>query len=342
MKRVAEVSMVFCGAVIGAGFVSGREILSYFAAYSLDGILGTVLLFIAFTLSVNAILQYCFQTRIYNYSDFLASIFSKRWNKLITAIVTVFLFSSFFVMASGSGVLLHQEFGWNKNIGIVILIAISFIVLLFDLRGLMKFNLVLTPILIAGIIIISFSEIVCTNAPAFLSFAKKTIFNPFSSALIYVSYNMLLATAVLVPLTKSLKYKKEAKYSALFCGGILFLTTLTVYFAMYFTYIKVLPFEIPLLYLASNMGKGIEYFYCIIILFAMLTSSVAAGYGFIEKIADDFKIPQKLTLVFMCLLSFPFATLGFANLINSLYGFFGIIGLSILIGITYRCMKKSI
>ena len=76
----------------------------------------------------------------------------------------------------------------------------------------------------------------------------------------------------------------------------------------------------------GKLGIIYKYLYGLIILGAIVTTEISAGYGFLNNISKNtnrFKLNNKI----ICILSIPISLIGFSNLVNVLYPFFGILGL---------------
>ena len=77
-------------------------------------------------------------------------------------------------------------------------------------------------------------------------------------------------------------------------------------------------------------GKIYKYLYGIIILGAIITTAVSSGYGFLNNVSKN-KKQYSICNKIMCILAVFVSLLGFSNLVNSIYPFFGILGLIQLI-----------
>ena len=79
--------------------------------------------------------------------------------------------------------------------------------------------------------------------------------------------------------------------------------------------------------LVGLYGDIYKYLYGIIILGAIITTEISAGFGFLNKISRN-KEKYELYNKIICTLSIPVSLLGFSNLVNSFYPAFGILGLT--------------
>ena len=72
-------------------------------------------------------------------------------------------------------------------------------------------------------------------------------------------------------------------------------------------------------------GKIYKYLYGGIILFAIFTSSISAGYSILENYEKDRKRYKKIALL-LCVSSILVSKIGFSTLVNLLYPIFGLLG----------------
>lgn len=73
-------------------------------------------------------------------------------------------------------------------------------------------------------------------------------------------------------------------------------------------------------------GNIYKYLYGLIILGAIITTEISAGFGFLNNVSKNEK-KYKLNNKIICLIAIPVSLLGFSNLVNNLYPVFGMLGL---------------
>lgn len=88
--------------------------------------------------------------------------------------------------------------------------------------------------------------------------------------------------------------------------------------------------ELPLIYIVNQFGNIYKYIYGVVIVSAIYTSAIAAGYGFVENCSKDKKAHKK-NCILLCISAIPISNIGFSYLVNALYPVFGILGLIQLI-----------
>lgn len=323
MKEIISISSVFIGLVIGAGFASGREIFEYFSIPSVTDLTGIAIA----TISFGAI---CYITmhlaQKINCTDFdsLISRLSGRFSSVVKLFMFSYMFCGFFVMMSACGALASEALNLSPQYGIWLLSLVCFLVFSFDVKGLVTFNTVLVPLMVAGMIFVCLSSIF-TVLPTFAAFdtLKK---NPLVSALCYVSYNTITAGAVLVPLSVAANKKQLAAASAV-SGAVLGLLIFTAWLCMNLQFNRLLPSEMPLLELAADKGKVTTVIYTLVLFMALCTTAVSQGFGILSKFKLQKTSHRCLAAAALCLFAIPFANFGFSALVSKLYSAFGYAGL---------------
>lgn len=323
MKQGFYLAFVYIGLVIGAGFASGREIMEYFNLPTLTDHRGVVLATFLLILVCYLVLRRAYHLNLNTCEEYLTAVAGKSapW---FNRFMMLYLFCGFFTMLSGSGALLHQSLMLPPILGILLLLGICFLVLSFDLKGIVTLNLVLVPCMIAGILYL------CIDASLFYAvptFSLRTITRgTLISAICYVSYNTVSAPSVLVPLQKGITPKGILTASVV-GGFVLGLMILMIWMSQSLHFDVLKNSEIPLLQLAAMSGRIQKRLYTIVLFMAICTTAVSQGFGFLA----NFKLTtfsQRIKGSFLfCLAAFPFSLLGFSSLVANLYSFFGICGL---------------
>ena len=105
----------------------------------------------------------------------------------------------------------------------------------------------------------------------------------------------------------------------------------TIIFLLMNTFIsEIYKVEIPIVYIANTLGKRFKYIYGLVILMAIFTTAICAGYGFLSNVTKT-KKSYLILMSFICVVSIFIGQIGFSNLINLLYPIFGYLGILQLI-----------
>lgn len=153
--EIMKVVFVIIGTFVGAGLASGQEVYSFFFLNGVKGIIGIFISSILIGIITNKVLHIVTKKKIYNYNEFLNYyIKNNKLKKYTNSLINIFILISFYVMVAGFGGYLAQEFKLNSLIGSFIFAIICLMILKTDVKGVIKVNEILIPILIIIIILI--------------------------------------------------------------------------------------------------------------------------------------------------------------------------------------------
>lgn len=155
----------------------------------------------------------------------------------------------------------------------------------------------------------------------------------FLASLEYVSYNSILLIPILIGL-KKYTHKKEKKI-AITVSGIFFMLATILYFLLQQVGTDMNNVELPLIYIVKQYGTMYQYVYGIVIVSAIYTSAIGAGYSFAENCSKT-KKSYKIICMLICLTAIPISKIGFSYLVNALYPVFGLLGLVQMIYIIFK------
>lgn len=340
MKDILKIVFVIIGTLIGAGFASGQEIYSFFFTYGLKGIFGIILSSVLIGVVINKILYLSKKRNIKNYKELLNNIIKSEGPKfniknVVNVIINIFILITFFIMIAGFGAYFEQELRINSTIGSGILAIICFFVFMTSVKGVIKVNEIVIPILILFLAIIGILNI---KDIAIFEINKYVIEintgNWIVSSILYASYNSILLIPILIRLKNYIRDKKQINKVAIISTAIVTILSLSIYFLLVRVDVDITKLEMPAVYVVSNMFYGLKTIYGFIILLAIFTTCISLGVSFLENVSKTHKM-YKLISAVICLFSVLVSNIGFANLISLLYPVFGFAGLLQIIRIVF-------
>ncbi len=323
MKQGLSLAFVYIGLVIGAGFASGREIMEYFNIPSGTDHSGIVLATFLLIVVCYVILRRANLGDITTYDGYLSAV-AGRMAKPVKLFMLLYLFCGFFTMLSGSGALLCQNYMLPPLVGVLLLAGLCFLVLAFDLKGIVAVNTIMVPCMIVGILYLCISAALFGAQSAF-SFHGMTR-GMLTSAICYVSYNTISAASVLVPLQMGVNLR-GIRIAAIGGGFVLGLLILVIWAGQNLFFDALWESEIPMLKLAAMTGRIQKQAYALVLFMAICTTAVSQGFGILSSFSVKNAKSRCLSAGILCLFAVPFALLGFSNLVAHLYAFFGVTGL---------------
>lgn len=344
LKNIFKVAGTYTATIIGAGFASGQEVVSFFSVYYEGGFYGIVLAGFLFAAIGCIVLDRVYNDGITSYEDFLLPAMGSFMGWIIDIISTLFMFFVFSTMAIGSGNLLSAKTGIPLKHGMAISCIICIGLILTNIKGIVALSSIVAPILVAGIIIVGSAAMTQKGILVFnfMDYARNITHNWFFSALVYVSYNSLLAVAVMCSLLPYLKTRKVGIAGGILGGMILCISALFINYLIYSFSPDSLSIELPLLGMAEKYSEFMGWFYSLILWLAMLISAVTSGHCFVERVSSKVKMDRMLLTPITCILAVPFAGMGFSSLIANIYPVFGYAGLFMVFVIILNGIKSAL
>lgn len=289
------------GSIIGAGFVSGREILSFF--FGQDIILSCIFVMCGFFVCLSVL--FC--------------VHKIKENKMYFYFQPIILVANLIIMSgmlSALDSLQESFFSIDKKYPIfsVIALIVSNIVLTKGIRGIENVNFFIVPVIV--IVIIS----VCLSKGA--SFPVSTCRIKPLPLFEYVGLNVFISAILFVDAGE--KYGKASSIAAsLAVSVILGLLIAVISISLYGEEDEVLSSDIPLLYLSKKtLLLYLPYSICLVFgIFSTLISSHYPLFCIVEN--GRFSVFNRILLSLTALL---ISQLGFYNIVKNLYPALGFIG----------------
>ena len=324
MKNSIKAIFVIIGTIIGAGFASGQEIYSFFNVYQENGILGILISSILIGISIYIILKKSSELNVNSYNELLEkSAISNNIKIILKFIINLFILISFYIMVAGFGAYFKQEFNVPNILTAIIILIICYITFMKNIEGIAKVNTIIIPALIIIVIGLGVKcNIISTISNA--SIANMQVSgNWLISSIEYASYNTILLVPILLSLKKYAE-KNEKKISII-TTIIFFSLSIIIYFIM-FNMEGLENVEIPLVYIANQFGNIYSIIYSIVVVSAIYTTMISAGYGFLNNCTKT-KKSYKLLAIIICISAVFISNFSFAKLVNLTYPVFGLLGL---------------
>ena len=121
MLNIFKITFVIIGTIIGAGFSSGQEILTFFNQYGVYGLVGLMISVSLISVIIYKTLKINLENNIDNYQKFIENIVPQKLkeNKLlvftINNIINIFLLISFNVMVSRIFYIFFSRILYSQN-----------------------------------------------------------------------------------------------------------------------------------------------------------------------------------------------------------------------------------
>lgn len=332
MKRVSawQIAVAFTGSFLGAGFVSGQELLQFFGVFGGYGIIGMILTIIAF--GVFGYLSMIIAKRLNSY-DFDKVIVRKDDSKLrpvFGAIIVLYLLGVMIIMVAGAGTLIQDLFGVPAWIANTIMTVLVILVAILGAQGLLAAFELLVPFLAAAALIISIVIFVKHGFEPIefkaFSGSNPLLGNWIFAVISYVSYNLMAAISILVPLSQQTRDEKVIRK-----GMIMGTLVLTVIFAgvllpITFHTSMIADSDMPMLEFARMVGSVMGMIYTILLLGGMFGGALSSLYAIVVRVRQIGPLKGTSLLIVISAVSLAGSMFGFKELVGTIFPVFGYLG----------------
>lgn len=339
MKNILKVVFVIIGTMIGAGFASGQEVYLFFFSYGMEGLIGILISSFIMGLVIYKTFQVVNKYGVDTYKDFLDILLQKREKikSIINMVINIFILITFYIMIAGFGAYFEQELGFNSLIGSSILAIACFAIFMTSVKGFVKANEVLVPILIGFLLIIGIMNLKDLHLFELGNYMVKSNFSNFIlDAVLYSSYNSILLIPVLLTLKNYIQDQKQILKIAVISSCIIILLSVIIFLLLVRVDVDITQLEMPAVYVVSNMFSILKYIYGFIILGSIFTTAISLGTSFLQNIVKSKEHKKSYTQIglIMCITSVFISKIGFSNLVSLLYPVFGYLGLVQILKLT--------
>ena len=332
MLNIFIVAFSYVAALVGAGFASGQEIISFFVKYGKISVLGVITASAVFGFAAAVICSWCVENNVSDYNAFIEKCVHKKFVRLTQCITFIFSLAVFCVMASGCGEMGYTLFGLDVKWGILFICLVSGIVFFMGTNNAMDINALLGAVIVIGTVS------VCLYILAFREHQTFLAMRSFISSMSYAGYNLITAPCVLVPLSRRLKSRQEAVYvgfvsaCSMFCMMILMWAILGMYYG------KINLGEIPMLTMSMRQNTVVTVIYSILLLAALLSTAVSNGISCINII--KMRTGRLLAISIVLASGLFFGKAGFSRLIDIVYRICGYAGIFLVTYILIKILKN--
>lgn len=327
-KRVWGIVFTYTGAVVGAGFASGREIWQFFARHQLRGLMGIFFTALFFTILVPFFLQFTRKLKIDSYHLVFYRYLPKYVAFGFDIIYALFLLGSIAVMLAGSATVFRDVLNLPYFLGILLTLFLVLIILYLKIEGILIVNSYLVPFLVIITIITVIKYFIDINFNFVLEFSVNRE-GWITDSILYASYNLIMAIAIMTSIVN--KEEKETIFWGTFWGGIvLFLLNIVIFTGLIIAFTSVPLEEIPMLYLAQKGGKSIFILYIVSLYFAMVSTIIANYFAFNYRLTSLLNLKYEYSLLLTLIFVLPLVYLGFSTLVAKLYTAYGYLAFIIL------------
>ena len=346
MKKSFQIGGAFVGLVTGAGFASGQEIMQYFTSFGVMGILGGFVATVVFAFLGMILAQLGSDLQTTSHKEGIYHIGGRFFGPVLDMLIIAVLFGVGIVMFAGSGATFQQTFGIHPMIGSIIMVIVTILTLLLDVKNILKVVAMLTPYLMGIIFVImvySFFtmdysvgelDIISREQPAAAS-------SWWMGAILYVSYNIAAGAAMLIVMGGTEKDRKIAGRGGIIGGIMLGVLIVLINLALFVKMDVVAGTAMPTLELAKQIHPIVGICMALILLGMMYNTAVGMFYVFTVRFISPDKPMFKPVIVLVGFIGFGASTVGFTTLVGKMYAAMGYLGFALVLAIIFAWAFKG-
>ena len=329
--NLLNVALMFVGAIMGAGFASGREIWQFFGVFGRQGRIGILLIAVLFVVLG---MMTAYLARILGTNDMgriIAPGGNPKIENLVSWFMAIMLFTVLINMTAAGGALLHQNFGISRLVGGVLIGVLVIVTVLGEFERISRVFRYIMPVLFAAVILISVLAVTANlGASAQREPVKPSPIagNWVLAACLYISYNILAMIPIVATSSVNAKSEKSAMLGSglggIFLGVLAFTIVLALQKDMQFAQ----AMDMPTLAYAGRISKGAGIIYSVLLFAAIYASATSNFYGFTTKLRTDEKKSRKVIL--SACLAFLLGLVGFKNVVAYMFPIEGYLGFAII------------
>lgn len=339
---VFTVAATYVGTVVGAGFATGQEILTFFTHFGLPGIYGVLLATVLLGVLGSQILRLGYRLRAESHVVIVQEVTGPTLGRVVDWVITFFLFGGAAIMMAGSGAVFAEHWHLNRFLGTLVMAVLAGGTVGLGLRGVVASISAVAPILIVMVLVVSTGSIFVNGiSPSDLAWSRPeeaaTTFWPVS-ALLYVSYNLLISIAVLGPLGREADNERVLHYGGLIGGFALGLGALFINLAVLAGLPNSAAYEVPMLHLARQFPPWLQTSYSLVLWAEVYTTAVASLFGLAVRLTKPESPRYGQLVIGASVLALIASQFGFSQLVGFLFPAVGWIGLLVVGGLLLRLM----
>ncbi|HMM20586.1 MAG TPA: hypothetical protein PKA10_07580 [Selenomonadales bacterium] len=323
-----RIAATFAGTIIGAGFASGQEIVQFFVSFGFPGLGGVLLASLLFGWLGGRLLELGRKLKATTHSQAIYYLCGRRFGLLLDWATSFFLFGTLSIMLAGAATVGRDYFDLPYLASMTAASLAVAATVLCGVRGISAANMIITPLLTLSIVGISFysfvyhppdpSLLVVPSVPE-----QQAAPHWLLASMLYVSYNLMISSTVLVPLGGTLRTRRAGFWGGAVGGLVLGALAALLASVVMLHHPEILSYEVPILEVASRQHDVNSSVYAVTLLAAMYTTAIATLFGCATKLKTTTGLPPAVAVPLLVLAALGCGQLGFANLIRLLFPLFG-------------------
>lgn len=343
--NVLNVALMFVGAIMGAGFASGREIWQFFGVFGTEGKIGVLLVGMLFIILG---IMTAYIARKLGTNE-MGKIIVPGNNEKISAVISWFmafiLFTVMINMTAACGAMLNQLFGLHRAVGGVLIAVLVVATVLGEFHRISKVFRYIMPVLFTAVVAVSIIVILkCEKVDADPSLLSPSPIagNWALASCLYISYNILAMIPIVATSSINSKSEKTAILGSGLGGVLLGVLAYVIVSVLQRDMLFAQAADMPMLAYSTGVAPAVGLVYSAILFAAIYSSATSNFYGFTTKIKEG---PVKGKLVIAAAaLAFLLGLVGFKNIVAYMFpveGYLGFIIIAMIVVNFFKVLRSS-
>lgn len=338
-----QVAAAYIGTVVGAGFASGQEILQFFGYFGRTGLWGIGAAGLLFAFFGALIMRLGWKLQADSHQEIIRETGGAWVGSVVDAVITFFLFGALVVMSAGAGAIFREQFGMAPLLGSFLMLLVTVATVVTGIRGVINSISLMVPFLLIAVIsigIVSLARVGFSVKGLYWSAPARAVvsFWPLS-VLLYVSYNLVMAVAVLAPMGKGAPSARVLINGAILGGLGLAVGSGAILIAVLANAPGSTHPSVPMAAIAAGISPLISSLYTGVLLAEIYSTAVGSLYGFVARLTSPASGKYRIYVVGTAVVAFFASQLGFTNLVRYLFPAVGYAGLLMLGGLLWQVLK---
>lgn len=339
LSRAIGIAFAVIGVIVGAGFASGQEMLQYFVAFGTTGIVGVGLAGIVMVVGAIAMVQ----LGSYLSADEHTAVYNRISHPIVARLLDVStvitLFGVGFIMFSGGGANLQQQFGLPTWVGTALIFVAVLAAGFLDVDKVSTLLGFATPFIIILIGVAGIYSLLTVQTPVTqLNEASQdvlsTLPNWWLSALNYVGFNGLTAVSMAIVIGGSHLDTRAGGLGGLL-AGVFFSALLVCATVALFLHVDVVGADdMPMLSVINAVHPWLGTFMSVVIFLMIFNTALGEFYALAKRLSRS--RPQRFHPIYVVAVTVGFVLgfLPFRQLVAYVFPVLGYLGIIMLVTIS--------
>ena len=314
--------MIFTGSFLGAGFVSGQEIMQFFGVFGKNGLVGMVLAICLFGTFGYIFMYLAKQEKITTIDQIIMGEGKTILHRFFNGVSLFFLFGVAVIMLAGAGSLLNELLGIPYFVGSACLTVLLAILSMKGMKGILVISQTVVPILLVLVVIISLWSMVIFPAEEISGTLSQNgnplLGNWFLATLSFFSYNILAALAALTPAAQRTTDMKTIKKGIVQGSIQLLLIFACILISLQRFYGRIEGANFPMQALAGQLSPVLGTLYAVLLLSAMFSGALSCMFGATVQLFGE-KEKKKSVILMLWGIALVCSMAGFKELISVIF-----------------------